>query len=355
MRRLSPVAASRSQHVPQHVSHGRGGFTLIELLVVIAIIAVLIALLLPAVQQAREAARRSQCKNNLKQVGIALHNFHDTFNHLPTSSRPVSGGTVRVSGWARLLPYLDQGPMYNQYNQTVNWSHANNLPYTSVQLKVLQCASDPTSGTFDGDPDPSTTPGGFNATLVANTGYALNKGVHLNVAPLVTGFTLGSTFTDPTAATNSYYAGFMPQNSPARLAEVTDGLSNTIAVIESGGRPKAYRRGGQQFGSLPAQRVNGGGWCRPASEVLFTGHTPDGSAPFGTTAINAANGSLFTGSPSDPLWGTQSTGSPYSFHVGGVHATLGDGSVKFISENINFSAFVAALTRSNGEVAGVND
>jgi prepilin-type N-terminal cleavage/methylation domain-containing protein len=89
------------------------GFTLIELLVVIAIIAVLIALLLPAVQQAREAARRSQCKNNLKQLGLAVHNFHDSLRHLPTSNRPPGTGTKRIGGVTRMLPYLDQAPLYN--------------------------------------------------------------------------------------------------------------------------------------------------------------------------------------------------------------------------------------------------
>ena len=103
----------------------RPGFTLIELLVVIAIIAILIALLLPAVQQAREAARRTQCQNNLKQIGLAVHTFHDTYRHLPVSNRPPTTGSKRLSALTRMLPYLDQAPLYNQYNQLLQWSDPN--------------------------------------------------------------------------------------------------------------------------------------------------------------------------------------------------------------------------------------
>src|SRR6187431_1306693 len=110
----------------------RRGFTLIELLVVIAIIAVLIALLLPAVQQAREAARRSQCKNNLKQIVLGVHNFENSYRHLPTSNRPIAAGTKRLSGILRIMPYIDQANIYNQYDQTQNWSAAANLPVTGT-------------------------------------------------------------------------------------------------------------------------------------------------------------------------------------------------------------------------------
>ncbi len=96
------------------------GFTLIELLVVIAIIAILIALLLPAVQQAREAARRTQCKNNLKQIGLSLHNYHDVYNSFPNGTVSTSAGNWGISWWARVLPYVDQAPLYNQ--RIINWN-----------------------------------------------------------------------------------------------------------------------------------------------------------------------------------------------------------------------------------------
>ncbi|MDB5385276.1 MAG: hypothetical protein JWM11_922, partial [Planctomycetaceae bacterium] len=133
MRRLHASVSSTTNKASQP----RGGFTLIELLVVIAIIAVLIALLLPAVQQAREAARRSQCKNNLKQLGLAVHNFHDTYSQFAVSARPFAAAPKRMAAITRLLPYLEQGPMYMLYDQTTNWDSATNLVVTSKRLPVL--------------------------------------------------------------------------------------------------------------------------------------------------------------------------------------------------------------------------
>lgn len=334
-------------------ANGRRGFTLIELLVVIAIIAVLIALLLPAVQQAREAARRSQCKNNLKQVGLAEHGFHDTFRHLATSNRPPGTGTKRISGMTRILPYLDQAPLYNLYNQALQWSdpNATQRAVVSTKLTVLICPSNPKGGALDGDPDSTTTPGGWAQNVAASGDYALAKGLDSGITPYVS-VALPGLFSDPTNAANQYYAGMFPQNIDAKFADVTDGLSNTIALHESAGRPYVYRRG-KQFGSPPSARVNGGGWCRPASEVLVTGQVADGSALFGTVPFNATNGHNVGGeSYPSGAFGVQSTGQPYSFHTGGAHFLMGDGSVRFINENISMNTFASLVTRDGGEVFG---
>src|SRR5215204_4997663 len=109
----------------------RRAFTLVELLVVIAIIGVLVALLMPAVQAAREASRRSQCQNNLKQLGIAIHNFHDVKKQLPSSTRPVASSTVRIGSLVFLLPFIERQDLWDLYDQTVNWSDAKNVPVTS--------------------------------------------------------------------------------------------------------------------------------------------------------------------------------------------------------------------------------
>ena len=364
----------RSQSLPP-----RAGFTLIELLVVIAIIAVLIALLLPAVQQAREAARRTQCKNNLKQLGIAAHSFHDTFKHLPSSNRPPITGGVRLAGLTRLLPYIDQAPLYNLYDQTKAWDHATNLPVTSTRISAWICPSSVNSTGLDGDPDPATAPTGtFSATHVALTDYSPNKGVNAAVGDgtnvpttvIPAGYLTGL-FTDPTtvgtANVHEYYPGLMTQNSDPKLADCPDGLSNTVMYVESAGRPKLYFKGPKQQGSLPANRVNGGGWCRPASDVLTSVQQANGTAVAtnltpttgsatkvpvtgNLAAFNATNGTQVGASYPDSTFLTHSTSQSFSFHTGGGHFLFGDGSVRFITENIDIKTFIAGHTRGNNEI-----
>ncbi|HUQ73033.1 MAG TPA: DUF1559 domain-containing protein [Planctomycetaceae bacterium] len=352
---------------PQRPS--RGGFTLIELLVVIAIIAILIALLLPAVQQAREAARRSQCKNNLKNVGLGFHNFESSFTQLPSSLRPPVAGTVRFSVLTQLLPYLDQAPLFTKYDQTINWSAGTNVALSQTRLPVFQCPSDPLAGAWDGIPD---VPANWAQDTAASTSYSPVFGI----SPLNQPFTsvpLTNLYTDPADPTFRYVAGFFPKNAtwnasslkydrPGRkFRDVTDGLSNTIAVAESAGRPAVWRKG-KQFGSLPGDRVNSGGWSRPASDIMVYGQKADGTDLLGTVPMNATNGRNI--GPNDPTYGSAAypytvapyafgvhgTASAYSFHTGGAHFVMGDGAVRFISENISFDTFIGLMTPSSGEV-----
>ena len=223
----------------------RKGFTLIELLVVIAIIAILIALLLPAVQQAREAARRSQCKNNMKQFGLALHSYHDVAKTFPPaligSGRYTAAAYANIepkntTGWILLLPYLDQSPLYKTYNFNAASSVSNPAPYTRVipgytpddtinkpiyskRLEAMMCPSDPG--------------GGVTYTNAANTPaqfYSANEARRSNYL-----FASGQG-TDYTASWESQAIstrGPFGNDGAARLADIIDGSSNTIAVGES--------------------------------------------------------------------------------------------------------------------------
>ena len=136
----------------------RHAFTLVELLVVIAIIGTLVGLLLPAVQSAREAANRSSCGNNLKQLGLALHGFHDAKRKLPSGGRPPDAATVRCGVFVYLLPWLEENAAWQAYDTSVNWSHPRNLPVTGKPITVYRCPSSPRDSQLDHNPD------GFNGS-----------------------------------------------------------------------------------------------------------------------------------------------------------------------------------------------
>lgn len=313
----------------------RSGFTIIELLVVIAIIAVLVALLLPAVQQARESARRTQCVNNLKQIGLAVHTFHDQKRHLPSSIRPAATGTVRFGVFTQLLPFIDQKTLWDQYDSSVNWSHATNLPVTSTRLPALECPSSPKHGKIDGIPD--NTP--WVGNVVSTTDYAAVIGVDPRLATVVSTVIPGTGILEKNVS---------PQPS---FSAVTDGLSNTIMMVESAGRPYLYRRGPVLVNSdQTVNRVNGGGWARPASDLLFAGSNQAGTVIPGNVVMNSTNGDDVGGHAyPDPVYGVEGTSQPFGFHLTGVNVLFGDGSVKLIDEKIDITLFSALITRDKSE------
>jgi prepilin-type N-terminal cleavage/methylation domain-containing protein/prepilin-type processing-associated H-X9-DG protein len=319
-------------------------FTLVELLVVIAIIGILTGLLLPAVQAARAAAWRSSCQNNIRQLGVAVHIFADSRKVLPSSVRPQGlTSSPRVAGLAQLLPYFEEGNRYERFDWTKNWSHPDNRQVVNARISILQCASSPDLDRLDGIPEISP----WVAEVGATTDYSPTIYVdqRLKSAGLVDEAAVGVP-----PEKGSPGLGMLTYNIVSRLVDVTDGLSHTIMYAESAGRPFLYR-GRRVVGGPTTNRVNGGGWCRPASDISIDGSSPDGTNFPGPCAINCTNGEdVASASVPHPYYVSIGTSEPYSFHSGGANFCMGDGSVRYISDEVNIRDFARLVTRAGGEV-----
>ena len=327
----------------------RLGFTLIELLVVIAIIAVLIALLLPAVQQAREAARRTQCKNNLKQLGLALHNYHDVFNKFcdMRGGPDDAGRGGDECGFVRLLPYMDQAPTYSLITQNatppVCWD--GNFKPWNTQIAVLQC--------------PSSLP----TTLQNNVA---SKNYH---------FCVGTTINDNYAgATNGLFQ--FSKKGYKSMRDCTDGSSNTVALAERGA-------GVQNSRSLIGNAAYGIGGIDTNPTICKALAGPNLTYTTGTNVSSWGQGSLWPfghphwsavttvlppnspscvniGDNASNAWGIHTASS---YHTGGAQVLMADGAVRFVSNNIDcgnygagspasFGTWGALGTVAGGEVTG---
>lgn len=332
---------------------GWRAFTLVELLVVIAIIGILIALLLPAVQAAREAARRSQCTNNLKQFGLAMHNYHDTYHVLGW----MRGGTDRgndpvsnqrcLSGFVSLLPFIEQTALYQQITtpQTfgtnvfpawgpVPWN--GNYPLWITKVAPFLCPSDGVA---------SSAVGGYR-NYVMCVGDTINNNCDLwtptNVPQHPNRGAFGSGITD--------------SNNDARwqsvtlrgIADITDGTSNTLAMSETcAGRDTERKLRGNLavvtgFDTNPSLCLNTkgtGGLYNDAADVMASGYVsaarwPDGRTMYGgfTTVLPPNSPSCVIANPDDWEYGIY---SPTSNHPGGVNCAIADGSVRFVSETVD--------------------
>jgi prepilin-type N-terminal cleavage/methylation domain-containing protein/prepilin-type processing-associated H-X9-DG protein len=293
------------------------GFTLIELLVVIAIIAVLIGLLVPAVQKVREAANRSACENNLKQLGLALHNYHGTNRRFP----PGQTDSPKKHIWtAYVLPYLEQDNIYKTYRFNIHWYEADNQPLVTIPLKVMQCPS----AESNRSETISTRPAGVTWTAACGDYGALGN-------------------VDPALVTAGYVPGPLPPTpngvlvvaKRTRLTDITDGTSQTIMVSEIAGRPDYLVTGRRVISpDDPAySQVYGAGWADWDNGFQLHGASADGLHSVGPCAINCTNNK-----------------GMYSFHPGGVNALMADGSVQFLQQGLDIAIAAALVTRNGGEV-----
>jgi len=322
------------------------GFTLIELLVVIAIIAILVALLLPAVQQAREAARRSSCKNNLKQLGLAIHNYHDTHNQFPPGGINMveTPGTETQNGrnanwgatWVLLiLPYIEQSAMYDLYNfnqiaRNGNATTGNNR-VTRMRIESMFCPSQPRDHVLSSQ----------DFTGFEKAHYAVNVG-----AGYTTNFSHfgNSLYKGPFSVVGMYGAKFR---------DITDGTSNTIVfseIMTAAGGSDDKGAWGWAFGPTFSGR-NGVG-----SMIIMTPNTTARTdcSPY---ASNNTSHTIFGRRNNPDCTGTSGNGilggvAARSFHKGGVQATFADGTVRFISDNLNADIWSNLLAMQDGNVIG---
>jgi prepilin-type N-terminal cleavage/methylation domain-containing protein/prepilin-type processing-associated H-X9-DG protein len=293
------------------------GFTLIELLVVIAIIGVLIALLLPAVQKVREAANRMACASNLKQIGLAFHNYENAHGAFPCAYDAFTHPTMPLGhAWGTyLLPFLEQENLYKKYDFAQSLAAPGNLAVIQTPLKIMQCPSSP-------NPNRTYTYNYMGADISAAAGdYGVVSGI------------LGNYWTNYVNTPTDSRDGILRNNGYTRIAQITDGTSNTILLGEIAGRDELWRAG-QLISGMSAG--GGGGWGDWLNgECWINGSLFDGTGSTGPCIVNCTN---------------RRCAGYYSFHPGGVNVLMADGSGRFIRDNINNKTLCYLVTKAGGEV-----
>jgi prepilin-type N-terminal cleavage/methylation domain-containing protein/prepilin-type processing-associated H-X9-DG protein len=360
------------------------GFTLIELLVVIAIIAVLIALLLPAVQAAREAARRSQCVNNLKQMGLAAMNFESTNSTLPPTWGPypyASNGGSRVNFLAVMMPFIEQGALYNAWNLTVDSNGGGSLEINETarltQVSAYLCPSDPSSGTC-GDPGGSNIPCG-KANYFANMGYTAGQYFSSNVTPQETNSAvIGPFIVQIDSGQPKFLDAASTQPNPlyqrliaCTIASVTDGTSNTAMFAET---IRSRYVGSQSSANWPAlaTAMTGTGYLDPIQNggTMTTGALQVVPAvcqnlssrllayrglEYYRFIVECTNyGHVLLPNSKSPDCGDSTIAAAFmaarSWHSGGVNVCYVDGSVHFIKNTVNATPWAGLGTKGGAEV-----
>jgi prepilin-type N-terminal cleavage/methylation domain-containing protein/prepilin-type processing-associated H-X9-DG protein len=302
----------------------RRAFTLIELLVVIAIIAILIGLLLPAVQKVRDAAARIQCSNNLKQIGLAFHTYHDSYKRFPPSM--ITDPTKTVGWGLFILPYIEQGNLYSLYNLNFPFyyvdatNNINNQAVANTPVTLFRCPA-----AQDRDPYTYT----FNMPGFPQVTWQASPADYSPIDSL-----------DPTLVSylglgygTSQAQGALHRDIGTTIQSIQDGSSNTLLVAEFAGRNQLWQLGANTGLLLPTT-VGQGGWADPTSSgTTLIGSSSDGTVAPGSCGINCSN-----------AYGL------YSFHAGGANVVYCDGSVRFLSSGTPILTLAYIVTRNGGEI-----
>lgn len=304
----------------------RKGFTLVELLVVLAVIGLLVGLLLPAIQSSREAARRMSCSNNMRQLGLALHMFHDANRSFPASGWNTAGPgnpAGKFVGWRPLiLPYLEQANAHKLYNFSMNWWEETNLALAAIPFPMFRCPSTPENfpvlNIIAKNPRPALA-----LTLpLGPTDYEAIQGVQ-------------PASIDPAFYNSGNRFAVMHRNSRTRMADILDGTSNTICVVECSGRPVVYR---VRQARRDLNNDQGIGWADSEGPFSLDGVNADGSRE-GCTPAAGCNMAM----------NVRNDNEPFSFHFGGIQVLYADGHVDFLSQTIDLKVMAAQCTRAAGE------
>lgn len=328
----------------------RPGFTLVELLVVIAIIGILVGLLLPAVQAAREAARRMQCSNNLKQIGLAFHNYESTFKSFPSAwyaHGPVPPYNLQSCG-VSLLPFLEQAPLYAQYNTSFSPTDQGgtigpkNVTVISTPLPMFACPSAPASAAeriYVGKVPAGALPGlPAISWRAAPSDYCVTTGVLGTFANIAYSNNAGGQRHGALRMTS------VQSSQGSRMSAITDGTTNTFLMGERTGGSTIYAGTRPITVPAPVSETNGGGWGDPLNGEHWLGGAIRGATAFpipqGGCPINCTN-----------LRG----GGYHSFHSGGAQFVMADGSVQFNAASVDAYVFAARITREKGEIASATD
>jgi len=324
----------------------RPGFTLVELLVVIAIIGIMVGLLLPAVQAAREAARRMQCGNNLKQIGLAFHNYESSHKKLPPSRIEINTPWRFHAGWqAMTLPYLEEIALYELYRKDLNWYDQRNNPAATTKVNGFMCPSAP--GTRVTPSAALMTPRliTYGTPSFGPSDYAAINNIRRS-AWVINGSDM------PGTISREKPGALFPKRPGLgiKFSEIMDGLSNTIMIVEGSGRPDVWVNGrnalnpGTGIASGTQFVEEGWGWADLQDSFSLDGSSDKGIAnrTNSSTFVVTNNGSCMINCTND--------GEIYSFHTGGAHSLRCDGSVQFLTAQMDGLLLVKLCTKDLKEI-----